>query len=346
MPNIREIASESGVSIATVSRVLNNTAQVSEPVRQRVMDVVQRRNYVARVGRRSTTNVAYLFTGRQTLYSPYDAQIMAGMNLVMDDYPFDLLVLHAQRSRRPQETLNQLFVRKNVRGAVVRTTSETRDQVMELVQARADFVVVGDRFQEPGVTCIDADSRPASRAAVEHLIKLGHTRIAMASNLIDDTDHDDRIAGWREAMEAAGLDTTGLLMKEYAHREGGAAVLERMLALPNGSRPTAVYLADPDPTVGLLHAATQRGIHVPDDLSVIGFDDANLRYLTSPMLSTVHQSAFDVGRTAASRLVEQLHLSPSETPIHERDAIEASAPIGPILAEFDPQATTATPTGR
>ena len=345
MANIRDIASQSGVSIATVSRVLNNSANVSAHVRRRVLDVVEKHNYVARVGKRSTSNIAYLFTAQQSLYSPYDSQIMAGMNVVMDAYPFDLLVLHAVRSRRSRESLLQLFMRKGVRGAVVRTTSESRHLLRPLMDEGLPAIVVGDRFEDPRIHCIDAASRVASRDAVQHLIRLGHSRIAIAANPIADTDHEDRLAGWQGAMQEAKLSTDGLRFECWAHLEGGRDLLDQLCSLPADKRPTAIYMADPDPSIGLIQQASERGVRIPEDLSVVGFDDANLRLMTTPKMAAVHQSAFDIGRAAAMKLVEALDLEPTQDPQPSNGSFVEARNLSelPTFARYEPGRTTSAP---
>jgi DNA-binding LacI/PurR family transcriptional regulator len=179
MGYVREIARQVGVSPATVSRALNNHPKVAANVRERVLAAMNRSGYVPTVARRSTTNIAFAYTGESSLGSPFDASLMFGMSDRMDEYGFDLMILNAVRARQPHETYSQMFLRKGIRGAVLRTTARTRHVCEEIAAEGFPAVVVADRFENPNVNFIYSDSREASREAVEHLIGLGHRRIGI-----------------------------------------------------------------------------------------------------------------------------------------------------------------------
>lgn len=297
MSSVRTIARKAGVSITTVSRVLNNHPQVSDEVRQRVISVSNKSGYTHAVGRKSTTNIAMLYTGENSLCSPFDGAILHGMSQGMEEHGYDLMVLDARRSRNPGESLSQMMIRKGVRGAVVRTTSPTRAVVEQLSDEGFPFVVVADRFESDKVSYVYSDSRQTSCEAVEHLIGLGHRQIAVATNNIDDSDHLDRLAGYRQAMEQAGIELDErMVLRTPANREGGIQLLRRVMSRPD--RPTALFLADPAVAIGLLQEARRSGVRVPEDLSVVGFDDADLRYMVSPELTAVCQDAIALGREA------------------------------------------------
>ncbi len=289
------------MSITTVSRVLNNHPQVSEEVRQRVLSVSNSSGYTPAVGKKSTTNIALLYTGESSVGSPFDGAILFGMSQGMEEHGYDLMVLDARRSRNSGETLTQMFLRKGVRGAVVRTTLATRGVVQQLAEEGFPFVVVADRFEDERINYVYSDSVSSSREAVEHLLNLGHTRVAIALNMIDDSDHADRLAGYRQALEAAGIEyDERLVMRTPANREGGMQLLRRIVTRPD--KPTGLFLADPMTAVGLFNEARRAGVRVPEDLSVVGFDDADLRYMVSPELTAVCQDAVALGREAFGAL--------------------------------------------
>lgn len=294
MPSVRSIARRAGVSITTVSRVLNNHPQVSDGVRQRVLSASNESGYTPTVGKKSTTNIALLYTGEGSIGSPFDAAILFGMSKGMEEQGYDLMVLDARRSRNAGETLTQMMLRKGVCGAVVRTTLATRNVATQLADEGFPFVVVADRFEDERINYVYSDSAISSRDAVEHLIGLGHRRIVMALNIVDDSDHADRLAGYRMALESAGIEyDERLVMRTPANREGGMQLLRRIVTRPD--KPTALFLADPMTAVGLLNEARRAGVRVPEDLSVVGFDDVDLRYMVSPELTSVCQDAINLG---------------------------------------------------
>lgn len=301
MPSVRDIARLVGVSPATVSRAMNNHPTVAADVRQRVIEAVNRAGYVSAVGKRSTDNIAFLYTGASSLGSPYDAAVMQGITDGMDDLDFDLLILSASRALAAGETFTQMFHRKGVRGAVIRTEQRTRHLAESIADEGFPAVVVADRFEHPRVSFIDCDSRATSREAIEHLIVLGHNRIGICLNTLDDTDHRDRFAGYRAALEAAGIGyDERLVYREVARLDGGVQLIRKLRA--GREAPTALYVADPLSAVGAINEAQRHGLRVPHDLSIVGFDDGQVRYVTHPRLTAVVQDAQEVGREAVELL--------------------------------------------
>lgn len=303
MSSVREIAKIVGVSPTTVSRAINNHPMVAAEVRQRVLAAMDRSNYMPAVGKRSTTNIAFLYTGVSSLGSPYDAAVMQGISDRMDELGFDLLILNAARALLPGETFGQMFHRKSVRGAVLRTDSRTRHLVQAIAEEGFPSVVIGDRFEDPNVCSIFCESRTTSAEAVEHLLSLGHRRIGCCINRVDDSDHLDRLAGYRDALAAGGVEfDERLVYREYANLDGGSQLIRKMRTQRDG--PTALYIGDPLTAIGAINEAARLGIRVPADLSIVGFDDGESRFITQPQLTAVVQDAREVGREA----FEVLHL--------------------------------------
>lgn len=301
MSSVRVIAREAGVSIATVSRVLNNHPRVSAEVRDRVLAAANQQRYVSNVGKRSTANIALLYTGELSLGSPFDAQLMWGMSAGLEEYDYDLMVLDAKRSLQPGETHSQMLMRKGVRGVVLRTTLATRNICLAIAGEGFPAVVIGDRFEHASVRFIYSDSRDPSREAVEHLIARGHTRIGICLNTIDDSDHTDRLAGYHQALADHGLERDRkLVLRTPAHRPGGAQLIRRIVSMSD--RPTAIYITDPATSAGAFKEARAIGLQIPRDLSVIGFDDGDLRFDVHPEMSAVCQDTGAMGRAALAAL--------------------------------------------
>jgi DNA-binding LacI/PurR family transcriptional regulator len=176
-------------------------------------------------------------------------------------------------------------------------------------------VVVGSRPDDPALHCIHSDSGPASREAVGYLVGLGHRRIAFGAHVVDDSDHADRFEGYRAALADAGLPfEPSLTVRATADRAGGVQVVRRIAA--TAPRPTAVYLADPLMTVGALEEARRTGLRVPGDLSVVGFDDGQMRHAVVPELTAVCQDTVALGRRAAALLTDVIARRPA-SPIRE-----------------------------
>lgn len=306
MSSVRSIAKAAGVSPATVSRVINNDPRVTAEVREKVLALANESRYVPQVGRKSTTNIAFAYTGESSLGSPFDAALMQGIADRMEAFGFDLLILDASMSRLPHETFTQMFMRKGVRGAVLRTTSRGREVCRQIAAEGFPVVVMGDRFDDPAISFIYSDSRDTSREAIEHLLQLGHRKIAISLNVVDDTDHMDRLAGYHEALNAAGVQPDeDLVIRVPARRDGGVQLMRRLMAMAD--RPTAIYITDPLPAAGAMGEASRIGLRIPEDLSIVGFDDAELRFIVHPPLTAVCQDATSLGRAAFSTLCEMMN---------------------------------------
>lgn len=312
MSNVRQIAREAGVSITTVSRVLNNHPRVSRQARERVLAAANEARYVAPISKRSTSNIALLYTGESSLGSPFDAQLMWGMSAGLEEHNYDLMVLDAARSLRAGETYSQLFMRKGVRGVVLRTTQATRNVCITIAEEGFPAVVIGDRFDQPGVRFIYSDSREPSREAIEHLIALGHQRIAICLNIVDDSDHADRLAGYQQALYEHDITVDRkLILRSPANRTGGAQLMRRVAAMAD--RPTALFITDPETAAGAFKEARALGVDVPGEMSIVGFDDGDMRFDIYPEMTAVCQDTGEIGRAAMAALHDVIEGGPDDT---------------------------------
>ncbi len=301
MATIRQVAETAGVSIATVSRVINNSSVVTNEIRAKVLEAVNKCGYVPSVSRRNTSFLALIYTGPFSLGSSYDMALVEGMGQAMDSLDFDLVVLNPSRDRNPDETYTQYFLRKGVRGVILRSTVRGRSICEEIAEENFPAVVVGDKFEHPNLSFIYADSYPTSKQAIQHLLTLGHSRIAFASNNLDDGDHADRYRGFCEAMQESGLQpSSDLVFRIPAHRPDGAQLLRNLMSALNP--PTAVYITDPAVAVGLLNEAHSMQMEIPQDLSVVGFDDRDTRDYVYPKMTAVCQDATQLGFDAFAQL--------------------------------------------
>lgn len=301
MASIRDLAKELKLSPATVSRALNNNPLVAAEVRQRVLNAANKLQYVPTIGRRETMNIAFAYAGDRSIGSPFDAALMEGLTDRMEAGGFDLLILDVKRAVHPRETFSHMFRRKGIRGAVLRTTTAAKDLCIQIAEEGFPCVVVGESFDRDGISFVRSDSLSSSRDAVNHLIDLKHEKIAIVVNQVDDSDHLDRIAGYREAMTNRGLKLDDrLIFRIPAKREGGIQLIRRLAAMPD--RPTALFFADPLPAIGAMMEAQNIGWHIPRDISIIGFDDAELRFMVNPTMTAICQDARELGRMAFESL--------------------------------------------
>ena len=317
MASIRTVAKEAGVSIATVSRVLNSHTSVGQDIRKRVLHAANKLGYISTVGKRATTYLAFAYTGPTTLNSPYDAMLLEGISRAMDETDFDLAILSPQRDKKANESYSQFFMRKGVRGAILRTTASTRGICQTIAEEGFPSIVVGGRPVKTNMNYAYGDSLPTSRQAIEHLISLGHRRIGIAMGLVEDADHLDRLAGYQQALAAHGIETDPMLIYRVPpSRPNGAQLILR--ALSAAEPPTALFITDPYVVIGAINQAHRLGIRIPQDLSIIGFDDGGSPQDDSyPLLTAVCQDALQIGHEASAALKRLIDHAPADSePIH------------------------------
>ena len=332
MPSIREIADHADVSIGTVSRVLNSQPNVSPASREKVLQAVNElRDSTAGGLRRSTTSIAFVYRGQSSISSRFDSSLLHGIaeELIQTDH--DLMIVNAMRLRMQGESLGQMLLRRGVAGALVRTTSLTNTMCEELGQEGFPTVLVADRTDNDRIGSAYYDTDQAVERAMEHLLRLGHKRIAIALNTVDDFDHAQRYQSYLRFLEREGLPRDDRwVLRNAAWLGNSGAVMRQVLDLPN--RPTAIFVTDPSIGTGLCAEAMRSGVRIPEDLWVIGFDDAYERYGTVPRLSSVCQSAELLGRRSLQHLL---------------DIIDRRVQPGPLKFDgwFEPLESTCPPPG-
>ena len=311
---VRAIAAETGLSIATISRVLNGGGNVAADTRERVRQVVDqlgdrapepRRRLQAR-GLRPPVFVRcpYLLTDYFGLIVTSIAETLAlhGQSMMLD----------AGKAVVRSTVVRELPQRSDAYGAVLILPPEPRAELEALVARGYPLVVVDPRTAvQPGMVSISAAHFSGARAVTRHLIELGHRRIGVVTGPPYWRTRDDRVGGHLAALAEAGVLGNQELMRygEPATKTGVQAGGELLELRP---RPTAVVCFNDKVAVGVMEAAAARGLRVPEDLSVTGFDDIDVSRATTPRLTTVRQPLQEMGRTAVTMLMRQLDGHPHE----------------------------------
>jgi LacI family transcriptional regulator len=314
MASIRQIAESTGVSVATVSRALNNRPEVSVEMRDRVWAEAERVGYRLNARSRATNLIGLAYPGRpvNAEFGGFDAAIVSGVTRGVNEARFDVALVNIDRDKLPNETFSQFFRRKGLQGVVLRSFADTRHICEAIADEGFPSVVVADRFENPRVNYIYSDSYGQSCHAVEHLIHLGHRRIGMCIHMVADSDHADRRRAYEQTLQAHGIPLDpSLTVEVIGDMAGGAAGLNRLMSLPQP--PTALYLTDPLATLGALRRALELSIDIPGDLSIVGFDDSAVRKMAYPVYTAVCQDAMALGVKAAEWLTRRLSNSAETT---------------------------------
>jgi LacI family transcriptional regulator len=311
---VRAIAAETGLSIATVSRVLNGGDNVASDTRLRVSEVVERLGNRAPEPRRRAQARATrppVFVRCPYLLTDYFGHIVTSIAETLALHGQSML-LDAGDAVVRSTVVRELPRRRGVRGAVLILPPEPRAELEALVARGYPLVVVDPRTPvQPGMVSISAAHFSGARAVSRHLIELGHRRIGVVTGPPYWRTRDDRVGGHLAALAEAGVLGDQELMRygEPATKTGVQAGGELLELRP---RPTAVVCFNDKVAVGVMEAAAARGLRVPEDLSVTGFDDIDVSRATTPRLTTVRQPLQEMGRTAVTMLMRQLDGHPHE----------------------------------
>jgi DNA-binding LacI/PurR family transcriptional regulator len=305
MVTVHDVAARAGVSIATVSRALNDRARISADTRQRVLEVARELGYqpndVARalVGM-ATRTIALLLPD---ITNPFFPELVKGVQILADERGHLLLLCHNADDEEKAVADIEMLRRKKIDGILLVAGALGAGGIAAATSG-IPTVVLDRRI--PGLTCdlVTVDHRAGARAAVEHLLSLGHRRIAHVTGPMDVVSGHERRAGWRDALVAAGIEPDPALVVEGDFQEDGGYEAARELLSRGGF--TAVFAANDLSAIGVLRGLIESGIRVPDDVSVMGFDGVHLAAYTTPRLTTVAQPVFELGRRAAELLLDRV----------------------------------------
>lgn len=311
---VRRVAAETGVSVATVSRVLNGRDNVAPGTRAAVEAAIAALGAAAPVARRRPgPRPGPVLVRCPYVLSDYFGLIVSSAAETLARYGRDVL-LDAGEASQTRPVLASLTPQR-VAGALLVLPPEPAAELEGLRRRGVALVVVDPRTAPPrDVPSVSAAHVTGARRLTTHLLGLGHRRIGVVAGPQEWLAGSDRLAGHHAAMAEAGvLPSAELVHPSPATVEAGYAAAGRLLDLPD--RPTAVVCFNDKAAVGALRAAAERGLRVPDDLSVAGFDDIDVARATSPALTTVRQPLAEMGRTAVTVLtrlmddhdVEALH---------------------------------------
>jgi LacI family transcriptional regulator len=308
---LEDVARRAGVSPKTVSRVLNDEANVSDATRKRVTAAMEEMEYRPLSSARSLAGnrsflVAMLYDNNDNPASTYLAEIQDGVLEACDAHRYNMMVRPLRM--RGDDFVNRLdaVISDHHPDGIVLTPPITdyAPLLKRLRERNVPFASVSPVSREDNIG-VAMDEQLAARTMVEHLLSLGHRRIAHVSGIADHGASRWRLAGYREAMAAAGLAEDPALVVQGAFTfASGVAAARQLFALEK--RPTAVFAANDDMASGVMWVANERGMKVPQDISVCGFDDIPLASQLWPALTTIRQPSREMGKVAALQLLEVL----------------------------------------
>ncbi|WP_374711589.1 LacI family DNA-binding transcriptional regulator [Symbiobacterium terraclitae] len=300
---IRQVARHAGVSVATVSYVLNNDPRVSPETRERVLASIRELDYhpnswAQGLARRQADIVGLLMPAPRHA-DPFLLELISGVMDVTAEHHVGLLLLHPGNDA---DDLPRELLRRRLGGVVV-LESQAVDPRVEWLQKRSIPFVLFGRCHQPVDYWIDVDNAAGVRMAIEHLVGLGHRRIGFISAPLKYMFAQFRMAGYREALELHDLPFVPALVHEGdLSEESGYTAAAALLGQPEP--PTAIMAASDIMATGALRAIKEQGLRVPDEVALVGFDGTPLSAYTDPPLTTVRQPVYDIGRKVAELLLK------------------------------------------
>ncbi len=309
MVTIKDIAREVGVSPSTVSRALSDSPLISEKTRQNVKEVAQRlgyeRNELARGLVKGSSGAVGLVVPDIT--NPFFSDIAQGVGEVAHRFGYGVMLCDTAGEANRESDYIRLLRRKRVDGLILTSATINDPYLKDLAKTRTPFILVSRLCRSVDAPYVVVDDRVGARLAVEHLINLGHQHIGFIGGPADVQSSRDRMIAYREVLQEHGLAEKEKWMgfSDFTQAAGRKAG-RQMLSLPE--RPSAIFAANDMIALGVLEVAEEMGFLIPDDLSLVGYNDISYASLPRIQMTTVAQPTFEMGKIATEWLLSVLSM--------------------------------------
>jgi LacI family transcriptional regulator len=305
---IKDVAAHAAVSVATVSAVINGNKYVSpelaERVKASIAELGYERNSLARSLKTQTSHTIGLIISDIT--NPFFTSIVRGVEDVANEHHYSLILGNTDEDLKKEMSYVRLLESKRADGLIVAVTTGSHEYLHAGSAHHLPLVSIDRSLFELGIDAVLVDNVAGARMAVEHLIALGHCRIGTVTGIAGITTTEERLAGYRQALEAHGIPFDPALVATADSRvEGGENGAMQLLTQP-GERPTALFLMNGLMVIGALQALTKLGLRCPEDIALVGFDDFEWASVLHPQLTTVRQPTYEIGQMAAQFLFDRL----------------------------------------
>ncbi|ADD29262.1 LacI family DNA-binding transcriptional regulator [Meiothermus ruber] len=307
MVNLDDVAKLAQVSPATVSRALSRPEMVAEATRKRILQAAQELGYqpnqLARsLRQRSSQTLGLIITD---ILNPFHATLAKGVQDAAEKHNYTVFLFNTDEDPEKERRALNVLRGHQPRGLLIVPSPQAKEN-LKLV-TKLPIVELDRTSGTPGIRTVMVDNVGGARKAVQHLIDLGHRRIGMIVGRLDISTAVERLQGYREALQAAGIPYDETLVRLGNHREAdGRAAAQALLSMPPDKRPTALFVGNNEMTVGAVLALREMGIRIPQELSVVGFDDSRWAATIEPALTVVAQPTYELGFLACETLLSSL----------------------------------------
>ena len=305
-PTLEMVAKEAGVSIATVSRIINGTAKVSAERKDAVDAAIAKLNFRPNAAARGLalgkSNTIGVIT--QAIDSPFYGEGLRGIEDYLQQRGYTALFMSGNWDEDDEERCMSELLARRVDGIII-FSGRLEDRQLANYAKQVPLVVSGRSLKAPNIFSLQVDDEQGARLATRHLIELGHRRIAFIAGILDHADASLRFKGYRRALEEAGIaHDPKLVVPGDFHEEGGVDATLRLLK--SGNKFTALFCVNDQTAYGACLALHRSGLNCPRDVSVVGFDDLHSSTYRVPPLTSVRQSIRVLGESSGAAMLQML----------------------------------------
>ena len=303
---IYDVAREAGVSMATVSRVVNGNKNVKENTRKKVLEVIERLDYrpnaVARgLASKRTTTVGVVIPD---ITNTYFAALAKGIDDIAEMYKYNIVLANSDEDDEKEVAVVNTLFSKQVDGIIFMGYHLTEKIRSEFSRSRTPVVLAGTVDVEHQLPSVNIDYKNATADAVRHLLKRNKKIAFVSGPLVDDINGKVRLVGYKEALKEAGVNySEGLVFESKYRYDDGYSLAERLVS----SKATAAIVTGDELAAGLLNGLADHGISVPEDFEIITSDDSQIARYTRPNLTTIAQPLYDLGAISMRMLTKIMH---------------------------------------
>ena len=310
--DIHTVARLANVSIATVSRTINHIPTVNPKMAKRVWEVIRELDYLP------NTQARALVSGRSRLLglivseitNPFFPELIQGFEDVAVEHGYEILIGSTNYDPERMKRCIRRMVERKAEGVAVMTFGIEEPLLEQLADRKVPMVFVDVGPERPGISLLRVDYYHGIRQGVQHLAALGHRDIAFVTGPLRLHSAHSRLAAFHRALQECGIVVDeGRIIEGDHTMEGGMAAAEKLLT--GAKLPTAVMCSNDMTAIGVLHEAYRVGLRVPDDLSVIGFDNIHITQMTIPPLTTIQMSCFELAQAAVMALKAHVEGTPA-----------------------------------
>ena len=303
---IYDVAREAGVSMATVSRVVNGNKNVKENTRKKVLEVIDRLDYrpnaVARgLASKRTTTVGVVIPD---ITNTYFATLAKGIDDIAEMYKYNIVLANSDEDDEKEVAVVNTLFSKQVDGVIFMGYHLTEKIRSEFSRSRTPVVLAGTVDVEHQLPSVNIDYKNAIADAVRHLLKRNKKIAFVSGPLVDDINGKVRLAGYKDALKEAGVNySEGLVFESKYRYDDGYSLAERLVS----SKATAAVVTGDELAAGLMNGLADHGVSVPEDFEVITSDDSQIARFTRPNLTTIAQPLYDLGAISMRMLTKIMH---------------------------------------